>query len=210
MLAGLVGLLILGALFGEDDKPSDDQPGSATTTTSPGPTTSSPTSTATTPAEAEQTLQDARDAVDGDDYTTAVAIATALGAGPANAIRRRIANRLAVRVLAAVRAGDRSRASSLLRQASRYPTTQQLRQARTSYKAAKARASQRAQARRDAATQRRRDAAARRAAEEQAEQAPPAAPAVPAGRCSDIPQTDFPVGPGDPRDRDGDGIACES
>lgn len=38
----------------------------------------------------------------------------------------------------------------------------------------------------------------------------PESPAVPGGTCSDTPQTDFPVPPGDPRDRDGDGIACES
>jgi len=33
---------------------------------------------------------------------------------------------------------------------------------------------------------------------------------VPSGTCSEIDITDFPVPPGDPRDRDGDGIACES
>jgi micrococcal nuclease len=33
---------------------------------------------------------------------------------------------------------------------------------------------------------------------------------VPSGTCDEIGVTDFPVPPGDPRDRDGDGIACES
>ncbi len=33
---------------------------------------------------------------------------------------------------------------------------------------------------------------------------------APSGTCSEIGITDFPVPPGDPRDRDGDGIACES
>lgn len=33
---------------------------------------------------------------------------------------------------------------------------------------------------------------------------------VPAGTCDEIGITDFPVAPGDPRDRDGDAIACES
>ncbi len=33
---------------------------------------------------------------------------------------------------------------------------------------------------------------------------------VPSGTCSEIGITDFPVPPGDPRDRDGDGIACET
>jgi hypothetical protein len=34
--------------------------------------------------------------------------------------------------------------------------------------------------------------------------------AVPDGNCSEVGITDFPVPSGDPRDRDGDGIACES
>jgi hypothetical protein len=33
---------------------------------------------------------------------------------------------------------------------------------------------------------------------------------VPSGTCDEIGATDFPVPLGDPRDRDGDGIACES
>jgi hypothetical protein len=36
------------------------------------------------------------------------------------------------------------------------------------------------------------------------------APSAPAGTCAEIPARNFPVPPGDPRDGDGDGIACES
>lgn len=49
--------------------------------------------------------------------------------------------------------------------------------------------------------------------EPEAEPAPepePKAPSVPSGTCSEVGINDFPVPPGDPRDRDGDGIACES
>ncbi len=42
------------------------------------------------------------------------------------------------------------------------------------------------------------------------EEAAPETPSVPSGNCSEVGITDFPVPPGDPRDRDGDGIACES
>lgn len=81
------------------------------------------------------------------------------------------------------------------------------------------RAAQRARAQR--ATARRARRAAQRAARRQrqadraAQAAPepdaaPDAPSVPGGTCADTPQTDFPVPPGDSRDRDGDGIACES
>jgi endonuclease YncB( thermonuclease family) len=47
--------------------------------------------------------------------------------------------------------------------------------------------------------------------EPEAEPAPkPEAPSVPSGTCDEVGLNDFPVPPGDPRDRDGDGIACES
>jgi hypothetical protein len=38
---------------------------------------------------------------------------------------------------------------------------------------------------------------------------PVPAPVAPTGPCSRIPARNFPVPPGDPRDADGDGIACE-
>jgi hypothetical protein len=73
---------------------------------------------------------------------------------------------------------------------------------------------QRARARRAAvrraqrAARRQREADRRAAPEAPGMEATPEAPSR--GTCSDTPQTNFPVPPGDPRDRDGDGIACES
>jgi len=90
----------------------------------------------TPPPQPAQTLADARDAVAGDDYARAVAIAVALGASKADAIRRIISNRIARRVQSTLSAGDRDEAGRLLRQSDRYPTTQLLRQARASYGAA--------------------------------------------------------------------------
>jgi hypothetical protein len=90
----------------------------------------------------------ARRAVDDDDYASAVVIAGALTAAEARAIGRRIANRLARRALAAVRAGDRRRARAILIEARAYPRTSQVRFARARYKAAKRRAAGRRQQRR--------------------------------------------------------------
>lgn len=99
--------------------------------------TATATATADTPPpQPAQTLADARDAVAGDDYARAVAIAVALGASKADAIRRIISNRIARRVQSTLSAGDRDEAGRLLRQSDRYPTTQLLRQARASYGAA--------------------------------------------------------------------------
>ena len=217
VLGGLVALFILGALFGEDDQQTADrQP--ATTTPAPRATT-----TATT-ASPTQTIGDARAAVDAGDYREAVTIAREIGDASVPQIRRRIANRIARRALSALRVGDRRRAQRLLGQAERYPTTALTRRARADYRAARARAAQRAQARRDAAAQRRRDAAARRAAE-QAAQAPPPPPQ--SGGCDanysgcvpayppdvNCPEVAGPVDVlgSDPHglDRDNDGVACE-
>jgi len=202
-----VGLLILGAIFGEDksDKTADETTSVTVTQTAP------PVKTTTTP-ESLGTIADARAAVNEDDYAAAIAIATALGAKEADSIRRRISNRIARRVFSALRAGNRGRARTLLIKADRYPRTQQVRRARASYKAAKAQAAQRARERRQVVADRRR-------AREQAEQAEQAAPPPPppdspqapsGGTCADTPMTNFAVPPGDSRDRDGDGIACES
>jgi hypothetical protein len=220
-VAALLGLVIITVLFGGDDEDSDKSGGDsqiAERLTPADTTTGTTQAPATATAEPVQSLDDARRAVDDDDYAQAVAIAAALSAADANAVRRRIANRIARRVRAAVRAGDRARAKALLAQADRYPTTARTRQARATYKAAKARAAQRARQRRLAAEQRRRDRAAqreaerqRRAAEREQQQLEESSPAAPTGgTCADTPLTDFPVPPGDPRDRDGDGIACES
>ncbi len=45
--------------------------------------------------------------------------------------------------------------------------------------------------------------------EPEEESAPESSP-VPSGTCSEVGIENFSVPPGDPRDRDGDGIACES
>jgi len=181
-------------------------PAATTGTEATSTETESTATTATTTTTAAQTIKDAQAAVDDDQYAEALAIAAALTAGEANSIRRRISNRYARRVRTALRSGDRARASFLLRQAGRYPPTQQLAQASSSYKAAKERVAERARQRRLAAEQR---AAAREREQQQEDVAPPAS-SVPSGTCADTPMTDFPVPPGDPRDRDGDGIACES
>jgi len=199
--AVFVSLLLVGvAGCGDDDEPSGD------TTEA---TTSETTTTSTVPPEPTETIADARAAVDGGQYAKAITIATALGTTQTAAIRRRISNRLARRVFSAVRKGDRSAAKRLLAQADRYPTTSSLREARGRYKAAQADAA----AQRAAAQQKRRDNAAAARARKEAQQMPepsaPSAPSTPGGTCSDTSQTNFPVPPGDPRDRDGDGIACE-
>jgi hypothetical protein len=199
--ATLASLVFAATIAGCGDEGSSNGTEAGSTTT---------TQTETTTTEATGTLADAQKAVDGDNYASAITIATGLGATEANAIRRRIANRLSRRVLSSVRKGDLSAAKRLLGQADRYPTTSSLRKARGSYKAAKAGAA----AQRAAAQQKRRDDAAAARARKEAQQVPepsePSTPSPPSGTCSDTPQTDFPVPPGDPRDRDGDGIACES
>lgn len=213
VLLGLVGVLVLGAIFGNDDSSNTATVTKTVTVAQPPPNTD------TLAAEPVDTLADAREAVDDDEYARAVAIATALGAAEEDAIRRRIANRLGRRALSAVRAGDRRTAGSLLRRAAGYPRTQQLTQARASYRTAKARASERARARRLAAEQRRQAEAQRRRDEEAAEQAEPDcdpgySPCVPAYPPDvNCPEVDGPVQVtgSDPHglDRDGDGVACE-
>ena len=218
-LFAIVALVILGALLGEDDSEQTATETKTVTVTQPPPTT------ATTPSEPGETLANAREAVDDDDYTKALAIAAALGAAEEDAIRRRIANRIGRRALAAVRAGDRNSASSLLRRAGGYPRTQQLTQARASYRAAKARAAERARARRLAAEQEREAEEQRERAPEEADQAeaqpetgsgcdPNYSGCVPAYPPDvNCPEVEGPVQVtgSDPHglDRDGDGIACE-
>jgi ketosteroid isomerase-like protein len=154
VLGAFVGLVILTAIFGADD----EQParGAAADTTAPAAIT-----TQTTPVG---TIADARAAVDDDRYAAASVIARTAGAGAPAEIRRRIANRIVRRSLAALARGDRARARALLAQAQSYAATASARQARTSLRAAQARAAARARARRAAVAQRRRDRAAQRAA----------------------------------------------
>lgn len=205
-----LAVAVLAGCGSDDESSADDAAATATATTS---TETQTTTTATTPA---QTIQDAQEKIDEDDYAEALAIAAVLTAAEANAIRRRISNRIARRVRYALSIGDRSRARRLVLQGNKYPATSASRQARAQYRTARERAAEQARQRRAAAEARRQQRAAKRAAarerERQRQAAPPpsAEPSVPSGTCSEIPQTDFPVPPGDPRDRDGDGIACES
>jgi hypothetical protein len=202
MAAALMLAAPLAGCGADEERAAD---GRSSTTSTQTATTATTATTAPT-----QTIVDAREAVDADRYAQALTIAAALTAAEANSIRKRISNRYARRVRGALRSGNRARASFLLRQAGRYPRTQQLTQARLSYRAAQERIAERARQRRVAAGQR---AAARereRQQQQQEEDAAPSAPSVPSGTCSETPMTDFPVPLGDPRDRDGDGIACES
>jgi micrococcal nuclease len=218
VIGGLVALVVLGAIF-NDDSANKTATTTVTVTQAARPAQAD---TATTAAAAD-TLADARIAADAGDYAKADAIAVALGPDDEVAIRQRIADRIARRAVAALRAGDRGRAKTLLARAQRFPTTALTRQARSSYRAATARAAERARARRVAAEQRRQAAAERRRAEQAAAQAP----SEPSGDCDpnysgcvpsyppdvNCPQVDGPVQVlgSDPHglDRDGDGVACE-
>jgi len=84
--------------------------------------------------------QRAQVAVDSDHYRLALATAAALSTDQEAAIRRRIANRIAQRVVIAINAHDLQRARSLLHQADSYTNTPLLTRARWSYRAAKRRA----------------------------------------------------------------------
>ena len=219
-IGAFVVLVIFVAIFGDDNA-------STTSTSTVTVTQAAPPAQADTTAEpAAATITDARAAADAGDYATAVDIAATLGSDAEVTIRHRIANRIARRALAAVRAGDRGLAKTLLVRADEFPTTALTRQARSSYRAAKARAAERARARRLAAEQRREAAAQRRLEEQPA----PAAPPEPSGSGSgcdpnysgcvpayppdvNCPEVDGPVQVlgSDPHglDRDGDGVACE-
>ena len=86
------------------------------------------------------TLADAEQAVETGDFGAAVQIAETLGEDDGDRVRRKISRMLARDVRRALRTGDRSRASSILARADSYPATSQIRSARASYRAAKARA----------------------------------------------------------------------
>jgi len=211
-------VLLLFGISALSDPPAEQS------ATAPPPTTSTeaapPATTGeTTPTEPVQTYVDAEQAVEDDDYGQAVLIAAALGESERNRIRRTISRRLAGRVRAAVRRGDRSAARRLLARAEDYPRTSQLTTARASLAAATDRASARRRAREVAAEQAITQRSAERAAEEAAEEAAEVQSQELEGddysdvvNCSDTSATDFPTPAGDPNglDRDGDGVACES
>ncbi len=116
---------------------------------------SSVTRAAAVPDEPTETIADARQAADRDDYAAALNISESLRSIEAKSVRRRIANRLAERALATLDAGERGRAREFIIEGKSYPSTRQARSARASYEAAKA----------QAAEERRRNAEQRRIAE---------------------------------------------
>jgi hypothetical protein len=216
--AVLLLLMIAGALGDEPTRAtSDREPTAAATTTATTPTEATPSET--TPAEPVATFADAEDAVEDGDFSEAVAIAAALGANDRDRIRRKISRTIARDIRRALRNGDRSAAKMLISEAGRYPSTPQIRAARSSYRAAKARAAQRAAARRAAREAARQRAAERRAARRAAREAAQAAAAAEADvptyeDSNDAPDVDVSGGPSTTnwcgkRDGDGDGIYCE-
>jgi hypothetical protein len=221
VLAGLLCLVVLSAIFGGgDDQPAGDR-GDGTATVPFGASAAPPEPE---PVEPARTIADARAAADAGRYEEAVEIATMLGGGATGAVRRRIANRIARRTLAAVAAGDTSRARFLLGQARRYPATARSRRARASYRAAR----ERVRLRRVAAQARRRQAERRAAAERAAAERPADCDPNYAGACLDPGSPDYDCeggsgnGPdytgtvqvvGDDHfdlDRDGDGTGCDA
>ncbi|HWT91985.1 MAG TPA: hypothetical protein VN238_03245, partial [Solirubrobacteraceae bacterium] len=136
-------LLLVGALSDSDQQPESAQAVPETTArTAPETTPAEP------PAEAAAVFADAEQAVEDGDFTGAVRIARALGRDDADRVRRKISRVLARDVRRALRTGSRRRASSILARADGYPATPQIRAARASYRAAKARAAERARQRR--------------------------------------------------------------
>ena len=226
----LVGLLILVAILGEDE--SDEERTAATVTQTESaanraaPPEEEPVGTTGATGAPLETIQDARDLVDDDDYPEALVVAAALGEAAERDIGRRISNRVGRRVSAAVRRGNRGGARRLLASSVDYPTTRALtsaraalrsseRQARARRAAARATRRQERAAALEARRQSRAAAAERERQAEEARAAEEAAPedsgdSVGEGTCDEVGVKDFPVGPGDERDADGDGIACES
>lgn len=229
VLVPIVLIIIALLAGGGDDADDDDGDGdqatalTKTTTTATSPTRDEGVATQTVPA---QSVADARQAVDADDYPAALTIIAALTARDATVIRRRVANRLGTRALAALRMGDRRNARRFIIDAKDYPSTARVSAARSQYKAAKARAALRQEQRVAAARQRREAAAAQR--ELEAAQAAPE-PAEPSGGsacdanysgcvpayppdvdCGDL-SGSVQVTGSDPHglDRDGDGVGCE-
>jgi mRNA degradation ribonuclease J1/J2 len=125
VIGAFVVLVILMAIFGDANESNNQA-----TTTVPVTQSARPAQTQTT-ATQNASLSEARKAVDGEDYAEALAIARALGPDEEDVIRRRIANRIARRANAALRAGDRGEARALLARAERYPTTALTRQVRS-------------------------------------------------------------------------------
>jgi hypothetical protein len=136
---------LLGACGGDDgDKQADDRPfkpavAPVQTAAQPAPGTVSTADGATRKA----TLADARRAVDADRYAAALRTLPALSAGQRQAIRERVANRLAKKAAAALDRGNTGRVESMLAQAEDYPKTTLVEQVREDYEEAVKAATQR-------------------------------------------------------------------
>ncbi|MDQ3722849.1 MAG: hypothetical protein M3376_07255 [Actinomycetota bacterium] len=116
--------------------------------------------TVTVPTVPAKAITDARQAVDADDYESAIAIIESSSDREARSVRRRIANRLASRALTALDVGKRGRARRLVAETADYPSTERARAARASLAAADAQA---VEARRRTTRQQRLDRAMRQA-----------------------------------------------
>lgn len=198
-LAGVLLFLLIGVLGSESD-PASETSQQANRTATDTTTTTTPGLTADAPTRSELAAM-----IDGDRYSEAVAGGALLGSDEARYVARRIANRLARRVMSALDRGDRSRARFLVARFQDYPSTAMSQAATTAYEAARTRARARAAARRAEAQRIIQEAAAREAAERAAE-SPDDVP--------DVGVPDVPSGPSTTnwcgkRDGDGDGIYCE-
>lgn len=217
VLPAIVVAMVLASCGGSDNQEGSASPEVTETSRSEPGATGASGATATTGATGPtQTIGDARELVDEDDFPAALVIAAALGGNAEKTIGRRIANRIGQRATAAIRRGNRGGARRILRAAGDYPATRAVVSARTQLRSSEERATTR---RRAAAAQREQDRAAAAERKRQAKEAaaapaqpeaPDDTPSVPSGTCAETSMTDFAVPPGDPRDRDGDGIACES
>jgi hypothetical protein len=193
-----IGLVILGAIFGEDE---DEGSGGQTAAevqseATPEADEAEETPTATPTPDPKQLVAQALTAVRQDRYKKAEGIVEGLGRKAVLKVEKAISDRLGKRASGLVRRGANTGAKRLLAQARRYPSTASVRSAQGALDSALALIAQRK--------------ADRRAARQAAREAAQAPPSVPSGPCYSISATDFPVPPGDDRDADGDGIACES
>ncbi len=219
VLGGFVGLVILSAIFGDNETEPASQVATVTNAAAAPRSAHAP--------ERDLALADARSAADDGRYVAAVSLADGVSPAASAAIRRRIANRIARRALRSVGTGDLRGARARLRQADRFPTTELTRAARASYAAARARSVARATRRRDATALRRRVAANARAARAETQSQPSNCDASYEGACLNPDSADYDCEGGSGNgpdytgavrvvgsdhfdlDRDGDGTGCE-
>ena len=170
-VAAIAGLLLFAGCGGDDDEKPEDRPFQPATTPATNTVPVVPAGTVTTESGAPRkaTVRDAREAVDEDRYGEAARVLPALSKTEQLAVRRRIANRIARRARAALRAGNRSLVATLLEQAKGYPSTNLTKQVRADFRAAEARLAktdrEKLLDRQEASRERRQRARAKRAAD---------------------------------------------